>query len=56
MASSELGDQNSKGLSHRKPLFSERLKAIHPAIKMLGCFLLTGWLVGWLAGWQSKIY
>ena len=40
---SKLGDQNSKGSCQWKlPLFSERLKAIHPAVKALGCFLLAG--------------
>ena len=49
MAQSELGDRNSKGLCRwKKPLFSERLKAIDPAVKALGRFLLTGW--------QTKIY
>ena len=47
MVPSELGDRNSKGLCRQKyPLFSERLKAIHPAVKALGCFLLTGWQAG----------
>ena len=33
---SELGDWNSKGSCRRKyPVFSERLKAIHPASKVL---------------------
>ena len=49
MTQSEVGDQNSKGSCRRKqPLFSERLKAIDPAVKALGRFLLTGW--------QTKIY
>ena len=44
MAPSELGDQNSKVSCRWKYyLFSERLKAIHPVVKALGHFLLTGW-------------
>ena len=47
MAPSELGNRNSKGSCRRKqPLFSERLKAIDPAVKALGRFLLTGWQAG----------
>ena len=42
MAPSELGNWNSKGSCRRKyPLFSERLNAIHPVVKVLGHFLLT---------------
>ena len=44
MAPSELGDWNSKSSCQWKyPLFSESLKAMHPAVKALGCFLLAGW-------------
>ena len=44
MVPSELGDWNSIGSWQRKySLFSERLQAIHPAVKALGRFLLTGW-------------
>ena len=43
MAPSELGGWNSKGSYQRKYL--ERLKAIHPVVKVPGHFLLTGWLV-----------
>ena len=46
MVPSKLGDWNRKGLWQRKyPLL---LKAIHPAVKVLVCFMLTGW--------QTKIY
>ena len=44
MVPSELGDWNSKGSCQRKyPLFSESLKAMHPAVMALGHFLLAGW-------------
>ena len=44
MVPSELGDWNSKGSCQQKYLlFSESLKAIHPAVKALGCSLLAGW-------------
>ena len=47
MVPSELGDQNSKGWCQwKQPIFSERLKAIHPVVKALGRFLLTGWQAG----------
>ena len=59
MVPSELGDWNSKGSCQRKyPLFSQSLKAMHPAVKALGHFLLAGWpadKVLKFAGYRSKL-
>ena len=49
MAPSELGVWNSKRFmlnGNYLYVFSERLKAIYPAVKALGRFLLRGWQAG----------